>query len=201
MEGFGGEADFILSGGGDRPTESSFLQPFGSDPEAGSIVVEDFEAVAAFVAEDEKGFVGTGFTDVIMSDGAESVEGFAHVGGLDCEEDFECGTGEVDHWTAPFSWRWRERRRVAMSSAARSRSPGSLSRSCSPSAKPTTSRGWVSRGNSTSAKPNSVQEISGGVGSDVFDMTRANTRILNSWVGGQIKVAYNSAVCDSQIRH
>ncbi len=77
-----------------------------------------------------------------------------------------------------------------MSCAARSRSLESHSSNCSPSAKRTTSRGWGTRGNSTSAKPKSVQEVSGGAGSDIFDMTRANTRFRRSWEGGRIKDAY-----------
>ena len=57
------------------------------------------------------------------------------------------------------------------------------------SGKRTTSRGWGTRGKSTSAKPKSVGEVSGGAGSYVFDMTRANTRIRRFWEGGRIKDA------------
>jgi len=84
---------------------------------------------------------------------------------------------------------------LAMSCAARSRSLESHSSNCSPSAKRTTSRGWGTRGKSTSAKPKSVQEVSGGAGSDIFDMTHANTRIRRFWEGGRIKDAYRKAAC------
>ncbi len=70
---------------GDGPTEAAFLKAFGSDPCAGAVEVEELDAVAAFVSEDEEGVAGGGGLMLVGSDLLESVEGLAHVAGVERE--------------------------------------------------------------------------------------------------------------------
>jgi hypothetical protein len=51
--------------------------------------------VAALVGEDEEGVAGGGGAELIGGELLEAVEGFAHVAGIEGEEDFEGGAGEI----------------------------------------------------------------------------------------------------------
>ena len=102
------------------PGEGSLFQTLGQHADAGAVVVEDLEAVAALVGEDEKraalqspGHDGRG-------DGGEAVEGLAHVVGLEGKVDAHAGR-EADHRTTPFP-----ARSVSMRLAARATWPASV---------------------------------------------------------------------------
>ena len=61
LQGFGREFDAALAGftrGG--PAEKAFLQAFRRYPKTGAVEVEELDAVAAFVGEDEEGVAGGG---------------------------------------------------------------------------------------------------------------------------------------------
>jgi hypothetical protein len=149
------ELDAALSRlAGGRPTESAFFQPFCREPQAGAIEVEDLDAVAAFVGEDEEGIAGGGGAELVGGELLETVEGFAHVAGIEGEEDFEGVGGEVQHGAPPFAARWS--RKAAMKSAASGTASRSSSRSERPSLNSMTRRGRSWRGNSTSTKRASV---------------------------------------------
>ena len=117
LQGFGVELDTALAGfAGGGPAEAAFFKTFCSDPCAGAVEVEELDAVAALVGEDEEGVTGGGGLKLFGGEGVEAVEGFAHVAGIKREEDFESGAGEVQHWQPPFAARCL--RKVAMNSAA-----------------------------------------------------------------------------------
>jgi len=96
LEGFGCEFDAALAiFAGDGPAEATLFEAFGGDPEAGAVEVEELDAVAALVGEDEKGVAGGGGLEWVGGEVVKAVEGFAHVAGIEREEDFESGAGEV----------------------------------------------------------------------------------------------------------
>jgi hypothetical protein len=53
----------LADGGG--PAEAAFFQAFYRDPKAGAIEVEEFDAVAALVGEDEAGVAGRGDAELV----------------------------------------------------------------------------------------------------------------------------------------
>jgi hypothetical protein len=117
LQGFGVELDPALAGlAGGGPAEAAFFESFCRDPEARSVKVEELDAVAALVGEDEEGVAGGGCLKLVGSEGVEAVEGFAHIAGIEREENLEGGTGEVQHRRPPFAARCL--RKMAMNSAA-----------------------------------------------------------------------------------
>ena len=80
-----------------RPAEGVFFKPFGNDPIAGAIEVEDFNESAALIGEKESGSAGGVDFDGIACQFGESVKGFAHVAGLQCDVDFKVSV-EGEHW-------------------------------------------------------------------------------------------------------
>lgn len=84
-----GALDAALAGfAGGRPAETAFFETFGGDQEAGAVEVEELDAVAALVGEDEEGIAGGGDVELVGGEGVETVEGLAHVAGIEREEDF-----------------------------------------------------------------------------------------------------------------
>ncbi len=142
-----------FAGGG--PAEAAFFEAFRRYPKTGAVEVEELDAVAAFVGEDEEGVAGGGGLELVGSEGVKAVEGFAHVAGIEREEDFEGGAGEVQHGWPPFAARCL--RKVAMNSVASGIAAWSSSRSERPWLNSMTRRGRSVRGKSTSTNRTSVQ--------------------------------------------
>jgi len=71
------------------PTESAFFKPFGDDPIASAIEVEDFDESAPLVGEEEgRSADGVDF-DGIACQVSQSIKGFTHVAGVKGDIDFE----------------------------------------------------------------------------------------------------------------
>ena len=132
LQRLGVELDAALSRlAGGRPAEAAFFQSFSCDPEARTVEIEELDAVAALVGEDEEGIAGGGGLELVGGEGVEAVEGLAHVTRIEGEEDFESGAGEIQHGRPPFAARWL--RKVAMNSAASGMAASSSSRRQRPS--------------------------------------------------------------------
>ena len=117
LQGFGVEFDSALAGfAGSGPAEAAFFESFRGDPGAGAVEVEELDAVAALVGEDEEGVAGGGGLELVGGEGVEAVEGFAHVAGIEREKNLKSGAGEIQHGRPPFLARCL--RKVARNAAA-----------------------------------------------------------------------------------
>ena len=103
LQGLGLEFDAALAGlAGTGPAEAAFFEPFCRDPCAGSIEVEELDAVAVLVSEHEKRVASGNGVVVAVGKFGQAVEGLAHVTGFKGEEDLESGAAEVQHERPPF---------------------------------------------------------------------------------------------------
>lgn len=106
MQGFGGKLNTPLTrftGGG--PAEAAGFKSFRRDPGASSVEVEELDAIAALVGEDEKDVASGGGLELVGGERVEAVEGLAHVAGVEREKDLEGGAGEIQHGRPPFAAR------------------------------------------------------------------------------------------------
>jgi hypothetical protein len=71
------------------PTEASFFEAFGQHPDTAAIPVEDFEAIALAVSEDEDGAAPWIDLEFFFGHLPETVEAFAHVAGIEADPDFD----------------------------------------------------------------------------------------------------------------
>ena len=80
---------------GSGPAEAAFFESFRGDPGAGAVEVEELDAVAAFVGEDEEGVAGGGGLELVGGEGVEAAKEFAHVAGIEREKNLKSGAGEI----------------------------------------------------------------------------------------------------------
>ena len=154
------ELDALLGGlTGFGPAEAAFFEAFDRDPETSAVEVEEFDAGAVFIGEDKEGVSGGLCLVVARGQFGETVKGFAHVAGLECEEDFECSGSEVDHGRPP-SWELCARR-VLMKSQARGKSALDSMRMVMPCVRRMTRRGTMGRGHSITMKSTLVHRRRG----------------------------------------
>ncbi len=165
LQGFGRERHGGGSGlGCGGPGEGSLFQTLGQHADAGAVVVEDLEAVAAFVGEDEErtalqppDYDGRG-------DGGEAVEGLAHVVVFEGEVDAHAGR-EADHRDTTFP-----ARSVSMRLAARASWLASVMMSRTP--QPNSTRIWRSEGWRISISTKVTSATRHGLGTDEEDIPR-----------------------------
>ena len=69
--------DFCGVGADGGPSEGAFFQPFGHDPEAGAIPVEEADAVAPFIGKDEDLAAGGRLGELVFNNGGEPIEAFS----------------------------------------------------------------------------------------------------------------------------
>ena len=82
----------FASGG---PTEASFFQTLGRDPGPSPIEVEQLDSIAALIGKNEERIAGGRELEMIGSDLLESIEGFAHVAGIESEINLEGRIGKI----------------------------------------------------------------------------------------------------------
>lgn len=96
-EGFGGEGEFHLAGVGRlRPGEGALLEALAHHPQAGPVMIEQFDPVAPVVGEGEERPALGIFLERFLGKRVEPVEGLAHVAGFDGQVDPEVA-GEAEH--------------------------------------------------------------------------------------------------------
>jgi hypothetical protein len=76
----------MVVGWGCGELEGAFFESFGPDSQAVLIPVEEFEPIAATVAEDEQIPGEWVLFEVIADDSGKTIEALTHVGGRDADE-------------------------------------------------------------------------------------------------------------------